>query len=206
MTWEVFGAFVVTSLILAVAPDPDNLFVLVQSAVYGARSGLAAVAGLVTGAALQTVAAAAGVAAVVAASDVLFWGIRILGALYLLYLAWGAWHAPHDAGIARGVALSYGALYRRGIVMNITNPKVQIFFLAFFPQFVTNGAGAYQTALEMVILGIAFIACTLIVFSAVAVTAGSLADRLRTPAVQYWLNKTAAVIFTVLAACTLLLE
>ncbi len=90
--------------------------------------------------------------------------------------------------------------------MNITNPKVQIFFLAFFPQFVTNGAGSYQTALEMVILGIAFIACTLIVFSAVAVTAGSLADRLRTPAVQYWLNKTAAVIFTVLAACTLLLE
>lgn len=72
MTWEVFGAFVVTSLILAVAPGPDNLFVLVQSAVYGARSGLAAVAG---------------VAAVVAASDVLFWGIRILGALYLLYLA-----------------------------------------------------------------------------------------------------------------------
>ncbi|WP_337389867.1 LysE family transporter [Duodenibacillus massiliensis] len=104
MTWEVFGAFVVTSLILAVAPGPDNLFVLVQSAVYGARSGLAAVAGLVTGAALQTVAAAAGVAAVVAASDVLFWGIRILGALYLLYLAWGAWHAPHDAGIAREVA------------------------------------------------------------------------------------------------------
>lgn len=90
--------------------------------------------------------------------------------------------------------------------MNITNPKVQIFFLAFFPQFVTNGVGAYQTALEMVILGIAFITCTLIVFSAVAVTAGSLADRLRTPAVQYWLNKTAAVIFTVLAACTLLLE
>lgn len=73
MTWEVFGAFVVTSLILAVAPGPDNLFVLVQSAVYGSRSGLAAVA--------------AGVAAVVAASDVLFWGIRILEALYLLYLA-----------------------------------------------------------------------------------------------------------------------
>ena len=70
----------------------------------------------------------------------------------------------------------------------------------------SKGAGFYQTALEMVILGIAFIACTLIVFSAVAVTAGSLADRLRTPAVQYWLNKTAAVIFTVLAACTLLLE
>ena len=87
MTWEVFGAFVVTSLILAVAPGPDNLFVLVKSAVYGARSGLAAVAGRGSGAALQTVAAAAGVAAVVAASDVLFWGIRMLEALYLLYLA-----------------------------------------------------------------------------------------------------------------------
>ena len=70
MTWEVFGAFVVTSLILAVAPGPDNLFVLVQSAGYGPKSGLAG-----------------GVAGVVASSGLRFWGIRILGALYLLYLA-----------------------------------------------------------------------------------------------------------------------
>ena len=87
MTWEIVREFVVKSKILAVANSPDFFFFFFLSFVYGARSGLAAVAGLVTGAALQTVAAAAGVAAVVAASDVLFWGIRILEALYLLYLA-----------------------------------------------------------------------------------------------------------------------
>ena len=204
MTLELYGAFVLTSLILAVAPGPDNLFVLVQSALYGARAGLAVVAGLLTGLVFQTIAAALGVAAVVAASPVLFWGIRLLGAAYLLYLAWGAWHAPADAGRTNVERLSPARLYRRGVVMNVTNPKVQIFFLAFFPQFVTPGLDFLHTALEMTILGVTFMAATAVVFTAVALLAGSVANRLRTPRVQFWMNKTAAVIFVALAAGTVL--
>ena len=140
MAFSLWLAFFGASVLLAIAPGPDNLFVLMQSAVFGVRAGMIVVLGLATGLLLQTLAAALGIAAVVAAVPALFWGIKCLGAAYLLWLAWQAWTHAKDA--ARGhdaVKLSGLALWRRGVVMNITNPKVQIFFLAFFPQFVPAG-------------------------------------------------------------------
>ena len=200
--WLTFAG---ASLVLAVAPGPDNLFVLAQSAVYGVRAGLTVVLGLCTGLVVQTICAACGVAAVVAAVPALFWGIRIAGACYLIYLAWMAWtHAVSDSEGPQGTALTGMALWRRGVIMNITNPKVQIFFLAFFPQFVTRGASSLQTACEMTVLGVTFMIVTLLVFSLIAFCAGSVAEKLRTPRVQFYLNRTAAVIFACLAAGTLL--
>ena len=200
--WLTFAG---ASLVLAVAPGPDNLFVLAQSAVYGVRAGLTVVLGLCTGLVVQTICAACGVAAVVAAVPALFWGIRIAGACYLIYLAWMAWtHAVSDSEGPQGTALTGMALWRRGVIMNVTNPKVQIFFLAFFPQFVTPGADGLQTIIQMIIQGVTFIGATLIVFSAVAWGAGALADRMRSPRFQLWLNRTSAVIFLMLAVFTVL--
>lgn len=139
MAFSLWLAFFGASLLLAIAPGPDNLFVLMQSAVFGVRAGMIVVLGLATGLLLQTLAAALGIAAVVAAVPALFWAIKCLGAAYLLWLAWQAWTHAKDA--ARGhdaVKLSGLALWRRGVVMNITNPKVQIFFLAFFPAVCTR--------------------------------------------------------------------
>lgn len=203
MTWTVYGAFVLASLVLAIAPGPDNLFVLVQSSLYGAKAGILIVFGLVAGLVLQTLAAACGIAAVVAASEWLFWAIRLAGAAYLAYLAVMAWKYP-TSSVGQGAGrLSNAALVRRGLIMNVTNPKVQIFFLAFFPQFVTPGATSAQTAVEMIVLGATFMAATLLVFGAIAFFAGSLADKLRTPTVQFWLNRSASVIFAALAVFTL---
>ena len=204
MTWTVYWAFVVTSVLLAFAPGPDNMFVLVQSAVHGVKAGLFTVLGLIVGVAIQTVAAALGVAAIVAASPTLFWGIRIVGALYLAYLAYMSWTHPVAGEEKASEVMTPAKLFRRGVIMNVTNPKVQIFFLAFFPQFVTKGAGATQTAVEMAILGLTFMLATALVFSFIAFCSGSLADRLRTPRVQFWMNRSAAVIFLCLAAGTLL--
>lgn len=206
MTPSVYFAFVAASLVLAVAPGPDNLFVLVQSSLFGAKAGLLVVSGLISGLVLQTLAAALGVAAVVAANPALFWAIRILGAAYLLYLAFMSWRHPVSDAARPAEKMSNAALWRRGAIMNVTNPKVQIFFLAFFPQFVTKGAGSAQTALEMTILGVTFMAATALVFGLIALGAGSIADRMRTPRVQFWLNRTAAVIFTALAAATILAD
>ncbi len=203
MELGVWSAFFAASLVLAFAPGPDNLFVLVQSAALGARAGLWVVAGLLTGIVLQTLAAALGIAAVVAASPALFWGIRILGAAYLFYLAFGAWRAGKAPRASVYESFSAFSLWRRGFVMNVTNPKVQIFFLAFFPQFVSPGADSWQTALEMTILGATFGAATALVFSFVAVFAGKLADKLRTPRVQFFLNRISAVIFVLLALAAL---
>ena len=200
--WLTFAG---ASLVLAVAPGPDNLFVLAQSAVYGVRAGLTVVLGLCTGLVVQTICAACGVAAVVAAVPALFWGIRIAGACYLIYLAWMAWtHAVSDSEGPQGTALTGMALWRRGVIMNITNPKVQIFFLAFFPQFVKPGTEGLDLIIQMIIQGVTFIGATLIVFSAVAWGAGALADRMRSPRFQLWLNRTSAVIFLMLAEFTVL--
>ena len=200
--WLTFAG---ASLVLAVAPGPDNLFVLAQSAVYGVRAGLTVVLGLCTGLVVQTICAACGVAAVVAAVPALFWGIRIAGACYLIYLAWMAWtHAVSDSEGPQGTALTGMALWRRGVIMNITNPKVQIFFLTFFPQFVKPGTEGLELIIQMIIQGVTFIGATLIVFSAVAWGAGALADRMRSPRFQLWLNRTSAVIFLMLAVFTVL--
>ena len=190
MAFSLWLAFFGASLLLAIAPGPDNLFVLMQSAVFGVRAGMIVVLGLATGLLLQTLAAALGIAAVVAAVPA---------------LAWQAWTHAKDA--ARGhdaVKLSGLALWRRGVVMNITNPKVQIFFLAFFPQFVPAGVTGWPLVLQMVIQGVTFIFATIIVFGAIAWGAGALADRLRSARFQEILNRTSAVIFVGLAGFTLL--
>lgn len=206
MDYAVLASFAVTSLVLAAAPGPDILFVLAQSAQSGARSGLAVVAGLMIGCLIQTAAAAAGLAAVVAASPVLFWAIRLAGAAYLLYLAWGAWNAPAASDSRTAQPLDYGALLKRGVIMNVTNPKVQIFFLAFFPQFATKGASGLQMALEMSLLGVIFTLSAFLVMSACALFAGALADKIRSPNVQRVLNKASALIFVSLAVAAVLAE
>ena len=88
--------------------------------------------------------------------------------------------------------------------MNITNPKVQIFFLAFFPQFVPAGVTGWALVVQMVIQGITFLLATAIVFGGIAWGAGALADRLRSPRFQEILNRVSAVIFVGLAAFTIL--
>ena len=220
MPFDLWVSFTIAAAVLAVAPGPDNLFVLLQSAMYGARAGIFVTLGLCVGVFIQTLLAAFGVAAVVAASPTLLMIIQFAGAAYLLYLAWGAWNAPvgGESGESakkyprltnfqlwrRGIFLTNFQLWRRGILMNITNPKVLIFFLAFFPQFIIKGSTESQVMVQMLIMGMTFLVCTLVVFSAIAWCAGTLADRLRSPKVQTILNKVSAVIFTVLAISTLL--
>ena len=208
MPFDLWVSFAIAAAVLAVAPGPDNLFVLLQSAMYGARAGIFVTLGLCVGVFIQTLLAAFGVAAVVAASPTLLMIIQFAGAAYLLYLAWGAWNAPvgGESGESskKYPRLTNFQLWRRGILMNITNPKVLIFFLAFFPQFIIKGSTESQVMVQMLIMGMTFLVCTLVVFSAIAWCAGTLADRLRSPKVQTILNKVSAVIFTVLAISTLL--
>lgn len=208
MPFDLWVSFTVAAAVLAVAPGPDNLFVLLQSAMYGAKAGIFVTLGLCVGVLIQTLMAAFGVAAVVAASPTLLLIVQLAGAAYLLYLAWGAWRAPEgneDGGSAsKYPKLTHFQLWRRGILMNITNPKVLIFFLAFFPQFIIKGSTETQVMIQMLIMGLTFLVCTLVVFCTIAWCAGTLADRLRNPKVQTILNKTSAVIFIILAVSTLL--
>lgn len=191
--------FFAASALLALAPGPDNLFVLTQSALHGPRAGLLVTLGLCTGLIGHTFAVTIGVAALFQTSALAFTALKIVGACYLLYLAWGAFRAPAGPVQANAnVQLDAGRLYRRGIVMNLTNPKVSIFFLAFLPQFADPARG--NLGLQLVMLGAIFMVAALLVFGAIALLAGSLGQWLnRSPRAQVIMNRVAGTIFVALA-------
>lgn len=199
MPADTLAAFFVASLALGIAPGPDNLFVLTQATLHGARAGLIVTLGLCTGLLVHTAAVTLGLAALIQASGFAFAALKTAGAVYLLWLAWQAFRAGAASAAQAPPALTAGQYYRRGIVMNVSNPKVTLFFLAFLPQFVDPARGAL--APQFMLLGGVFIAATLLVFGAIALAAARLGKWLaRTPGAQALLNRLAALIFVGLAA------
>ena len=199
MPIETLMTFFVASVLLALAPGPDNIFVLTQSALNGRTSGLLVTLGLCTGLIGHTTAVAFGVAAIFQASALAFNLLKFTGAGYLLFLAWHAFRArPAGIGSGRARTLSLGRLYRRGIIMNITNPKVSIFFLAFLPQFADPARG--PLAVQLIFLGGLFIAATVLVFGGIALMAGTAGKWLmRSERAQVIMNRLAGTIFVGLA-------
>ena len=197
--FESIAVFLIASALLSIAPGPDNIFVLTQSALYGKKSGVLVTLGLCTGLIVHTTAVAFGVAAIFQTSVIAFTVLKIIGAVYLAYLAWQAFRASATSFESAGSNLrSNGALYRRGVVMNITNPKVSIFFLAFLPQFVSPDHG--PLAPQIFLLGAVFICVAWVIFSAIAVLAGALGAWLHnSPRAQVYLNRIAGAVFAGLA-------
>jgi threonine/homoserine/homoserine lactone efflux protein len=196
---DTLATFFMASVLLGLAPGPDNIFVLTQSALRGKIAGLLVTLGLCTGLVGHTTAVAFGVAAIFQASALAFTALKLVGAGYLIYLAWQAFRASAEkisAGKQNG--LSYTTLYRRGIIMNITNPKVSIFFLAFLPQFADPARG--PLTVQMLMLGGVFIVSTILVFGSIALLAGSIGQWLnRSPATQVVMNRVAGTVFVGLA-------
>ena len=207
-------AFFGVSLLLGITPGPDNLFVLVQSAQRGWRAGMAVVLGLCSGLVVHTAAVALGLAAVFAASATAFTVLKYVGAAYLVWLAWQALRpgSPetseiHPAGEQGDVSVAalpapngpgVWRMVGRGVVMNLTNPKIVIFFLAFLPQFANPALGS--VALQIMVLGVVFMVATLIVFGAIAVFSGAFGTLLlRSERAQRWINRAAGLVFLGLA-------
>ncbi len=198
--------FFVASVMLALVPGPDNVFVLLHSAAHGWRSGLLVVLGLCTGLLFHTAAVALGLAALMASSSFAFTALTLLGAVYLLWLAWQSWNAPvHSSDTTSSLdnpmpdsILSTRQTYSRGVLMNITNPKVAIFFLAFLPPFVVANQGA--VGLQILLLGGVFMVATLFTFGAIAFFAGRFGQAFQSSAIaQRSLNRLASLVFCALA-------
>ena len=199
LTAQTIVTFFGVSLLLGFTPGPDNIFVMLQSAAYGRKSGFYVVLGLCTGLIFHTAAVALGLAAVFATSELAFVALKFVGAAYLAYLAWQAFRAP--ASVENGKVHSNvnpGKLFVRGIAMNLTNPKVIFFFLAFLPQFVDARQGSVAAQLAM--LGLIFILATLVSFGTISFFAASLGNRFRNSAsAQRLLNRVAGTVFAGLA-------
>lgn len=198
-TLDIALTFFATSVVLGLTPGPDNVFVLLHSAVHGKRAGFVVVLGLCTGLLFHTAAVALGLAALFAASSSAFTVLKLCGAAYLVYLAWQAWKAPVGPLSAESSgALTDRQTYLRGVLMNITNPKVAIFFLAFLPQFANPAQG--DVAMQILALGGLFIAATLCTFGSIAFFAASFGRLLQSSTkAQQVLNRVASVVFLGLA-------
>ncbi|WP_040433432.1 LysE family translocator [Chlorobium ferrooxidans] len=199
-------AFFSTAIILALSPGPDNLFVMAQAAQNGRKAGIFVTFGLSTGLVGHTVAVALGLAALVNSSAFAFTILKYIGAAYLIYLAWQAFRAGGSTAEKREVPhFSKGELYRRGIVMNLTNPKVSLFFMAFLPQFVDPAGGS--VTMQFFLLGGLFILATILVFGAISMLAGGVGERYRnSPGAQSVVNRVAAALFVGLALKLVLTE
>lgn len=197
--------FFIAALVIGIAPGPDNLFVLAQSATYGARLGFCIILGLCTGIAIHTCLLVAGVSALIAASPTAFFVIQCLGAAYLLYLAYKSF------GVKAGVVQMSGdsrsepgmtsarSLYMRGIIMNLTNPKVILFVLSLIPPAVRLDRPIHPS-LQMAIFGGEFILATMIVFGCIALLAGTVKKFLLTsPKANRNLNWFSGAVFVFLA-------
>ncbi len=190
--------FLVASILLTLAPGPDILFVITQGISHGKRPAVLTACGLCSGIIVHTSAAALGVSAIFYSSALAVQVLKYAGAAYLLYLAWKT--VRSRSGLAQPGAvprLSNGALFRRGFIMNVLNPKVSLFFLAFLPQFVHAEAG--PIALQMLLLGLVFMLQAVIIFSIVGICAGFVGRYLfRKPRLARGLDWLSASVFAAL--------
>lgn len=170
-------SFSLATLALAFSPGPDNIYVLTQSLVNGSKSGIATTAGLISGCIVHTTLLAFGISAVITASPSIFYGIKILGAVYLLYLSYKVLKSDSKITFTNSAPKKkYSQLFKTGVVMNLVNPKVMIFFLAFFPGFLWDPSQA--TVSQFYILGGTFMVVSFITFSGIALLAGSISNYL----------------------------
>ncbi len=176
MESSTFIYFLTVSILLTLAPGPDILYLLTKSLSDGARAGIILACGLVSGIVFHTTLVMVGVAALIKSSATAMLLLKIFGAAYLLFLAFGAFKAARagkkqlgirneELGIKKPLAL-----YKRGVLMNVLNPKVLLFFLAFLPQFVDLSSDG--ASLTILFLGVVFAVQALTIFSGVALFAG----------------------------------
>ncbi|WP_024768808.1 LysE family translocator [Aquimarina macrocephali] len=179
MNYEILYTFVLATSALALSPGPDNIFVLMQSMVNGKKYGLAVVTGLMSGCIIHTTLVAFGVSAIIKQSEMLFFIIKLFGALYLFFLAYKVFRSEASVSLSENSMpkKSLGQLFKQGFVMNVLNPKVSIFFLAFFPGFLFSNT--ISNVVQFYILGFLFIVVSFVIFGLVAVLAGSIAEYLK---------------------------
>ncbi|GAA0733024.1 LysE family translocator [Aquimarina litoralis] len=172
MNFEILYAFIIATAALSISPGPDNIYVLMQSIVNGKKYGLATVIGLMTGCLVHTTLVAFGVSVIIKQSEVLFFTIKLAGAIYLFFLAYKVWrsNAAIQFSEKNVEKKSIGQLFRQGFIMNVLNPKVSIFFLAFFPGFLFSNE--LSNVIQFYVLGFLFILVSFIVFGGIAVMAG----------------------------------
>lgn len=191
-------AFLGAAIVLTIMPGPDNVFTLTQSIAKGRNAGIFTTLGLCTGLLVHIFAATFGLAAIIYQSSLAFAVIKYAGAAYLLFLAYKSFRAKDTSfELKSGDTLNYKSLYKKGVIMNVLNPKISLFFLAFLPQFVNQESGNVST--QMLVLGVVFLVQTLVLFILISIFAGKVGSFLRrNPSFSKKINYIQGSLFTLI--------
>jgi threonine/homoserine/homoserine lactone efflux protein len=197
-----FAAFLGISILVIVSPGQDTALTIRNTLVGGRGGGIATAAGVVTGLATWTVASSAGLAALLVASQPLFLAVRLLGAAYLVFLGVQALQVaifsrsdqasgPQSSARSRGGSTRGWAPYRQGLFSNLSNPKIVVFFLSLFPQFVDR---SQPTFARLLLLGLIFCTITFSWLTLYAVVVSRIGDFLRRDRVRRALEATTGLV------------
>lgn len=206
MTTTTLLYFLGASLALTVAPGPDNTFVVAQGIARGRKAAIITALGMCSGVSVHTAAAALGISALLYSSATAFMVLKYAGAAYLLYLAYKSLKEQQillPSGTVDGQ--TWWVMFRRGFIMNVVNPKVALFFLAFLPQFVSGRSG--DTSWQIFILGMVFMVQGAVVFSAIGYLSGSVGNLVvRKPRIARYFGWLTASVFASLGVRLALAE
>ena len=198
---SLFAAFVVAGVLLALTPGPDMALYLSRTFGGGRSHGYAALLGALSGIVVHTFAAALGLSALIAASARAYDAVKIVGALYLVYLAWGALRrgAALKLEAGGGAAGTLRGAYATGLLINLTNPKIILFFVTFLPQFID--AGDPDPSRKLFVLGFSFIVIGGLVSAAIIAVAGRFVAAARAnPRAARWFDYGFAGLMSAFAA------
>lgn len=178
MDTNILISFIAATFLLAISPGPDNIFVLIQSVTNGVKFGIATVLGLISGCLVHTSLVAFGVSAIINKNENIFLTLKVFGASYLVFLAYKVFRNNNTFSLddIETSEKSVFQLFKQGFIMNVLNPKVSIFFLALFPGFLFSTT--ISTVNQFLILGFIFMGVSLVVFSMIAILAGTLSNYL----------------------------
>lgn len=198
------SSFIGVSILLMLTPGPDIIFTLTQGLSNGRKAGVTVALGLACGNFVHTLGVALGLSVVFETSQLAFWIVKLLGAAYLVYLAFlSLKHRKADIQDSTENREVKTNLFRKGFIMNVLNPKVAIFFLAFLPRFVSPDKGSLP--LQFIILGSIFVFFVAIVFGSVGFFAGSLGSLfLKNKGFSNGMNIASALIFLGIAVSLIL--
>ena len=179
MDFDALFSFIIASVVLTLSPGPDIIYVLMQSITNGRRYGIATAVGLVLGIIVHTSLVAFGISTIIQNASSVFLAIKVMGSLYMLFLAYKVWVSPaaiqlnHEAVPKKNIS----QLIRQGFLMNVLNPKVTLFFLSFLPGFLFSDT--MNTVVQFYVLGGLFMFQAFIIFFVVSYIAGTVFNVLK---------------------------
>lgn len=200
-------SFAVASTALIIVPGPNLIYIVTQAMSQGTRAGLVSAAGVETATLVYVLATGVGVSGLIAQSNLAFAALKYAGAAYLAYLVVKVLRNPPSVafGDNNPGAVSLGRIYRDGTVVNLLNPKVALFFLAFLPQFIDPSPSAAPAAAQLTVLGLVFLAVALVLDVGYALTSGAAANLIHRRGRQItWIRWPIATVYTGLAGYALL--